>query len=70
MSLTPEQNAEIVAMRQQIQGLLESLNKLARDVGADPIPMPSPQTGTPVAYKTGMIPDFVLKEAGLDNLIR
>ena len=37
---TKEQNDQIILMRVQIQGMLDALNQLAREVGADPIPMP------------------------------
>jgi len=41
MATTPEQNQAIIEMRVQIQGMLDALNQLAREVGADPIPMPT-----------------------------
>lgn len=39
MSLTPEQNREIMDLRNQLTSALSALNSLARAVGADPIPM-------------------------------
>ena len=39
MATTPEQNQAIIEMRVQIQGMLDALNQLAREVGADPIPL-------------------------------
>ena len=48
MAATPEQNQAIIEMRVQIQGMLDALNQLAREVGADPIPMPTiPQPPLP-----------------------
>jgi hypothetical protein len=42
MSITKEQNDAINEMRIQIQDMLAALNKLALEVGADPIPMDIP----------------------------
>jgi hypothetical protein len=39
MALTPEQNEQINTMRNQLQQMLTALNQLARQVGADPIPL-------------------------------
>lgn len=41
MSLTPEENQMIIEMRAQIQGMLDSLNAMAVQLGAEPIPMPT-----------------------------
>ena len=48
---TPEQDQAIIEMRVQIQGMLDALNQLAREVGADPIPLstiPTPPVAPPV----------------------
>jgi len=59
---TEEQNQAIIEMRVQIQGMLDALNQLARDVGADPIPMPTipaaPSARTPpkIVFQDGTSP--------------
>ena len=56
MAITQEQNEAIIEIRRQLQDLLNKLNHLAREVGADPIPLvdgevdtrpPPPVTPTP-----------------------
>lgn len=39
MALTKEQNDEINKMRHEIQNMLAALDQLARNVGAEPMPM-------------------------------
>jgi hypothetical protein len=48
MALTDEQNEEIIRIRNQLTSALTALNNLAREVGANPVPLedvpPAPAT--------------------------